>query len=60
MGAHLSRCNVELEVSDVEIIASTHRSVKYLMTLDALLINEIKPSLNTKDEYRSRTLYIKL
>jgi len=30
------------------------------MTLEALIIKAIKPTLNTKDEYRSRTLTIKL
>jgi len=39
-----------LSVNDVKIIASTFRSVHHLMTLEALLINDIKPSLNTKDE----------
>ena len=30
-----------------------------LLTLDAHFIEEIKPELNTKDEYRSRTLKLK-
>ena len=32
----------------------------HLTTLEALCINEINPSLNTKDEYRSRALVIKI
>ena len=32
---------------------------KNLMTLEALWIDEVKPNLNTKDEYKSRTLTIK-
>jgi len=30
------------------------------MALEALMINELKPTLNTKDEYRSRALVIKI
>ena len=30
-----------------------------LLTLDALFINELKPDLNTKDDYGSRTLTLK-
>ena len=59
VGEHFSTCNVQLSMNDVKIIASTFRSVYYLMTLEALLINDIKPSINTKDEYRSRALVIK-
>ena len=46
-------------MENVNIIASTLKSITYLMTLEALFINDIKPSLNTKDEYRSRALVIK-
>ena len=30
------------------------------MTLEALFIKDIKPSINTKDEFRSRALTIKI
>ena len=30
-----------------------------LLTLEALFIAEIRPTLNTKDEYKSRTLKLK-
>ena len=30
-----------------------------LLTLEALYIEEIRPTLNTKDEYKSRTLKLK-
>jgi len=33
-----------------------HVSTYHLMTLEALYIKSIKPSINTKDEYRSRAL----
>ena len=60
MGAHFRACNVQLTMSDVTIIASSLKTVSHLMTLQALCINEIKPSLNTKDEYRSRALVINI
>ena len=45
-------------MENVKIIASTLKSIT-LMTLEALFINDIKLSLNTKDKYRSRALVIK-
>ena len=39
---------------------SSLRTVSHLMTLEALCINEMKPSLITKDEYRFRALVIKI
>ena len=42
------------------VIASTFKSINYLMTLEALFIKDIKPTINTKDEYLSRALVIKI
>ena len=57
---HLDICIVaKLQTSDVRIIASSNRGIEHLLTLEALYIREIKPELNTKDEYRSRELAIK-
>ena len=44
---------------NVSVLQST-RILVYLMTLEALWIREIKPKINTKDEYKSRELTIKL
>jgi len=44
----------------VNVIAVSHKSTYHLMTLEALYIKSIKPSINTKDEYRSRALTIKI
>ena len=52
-------CEGSFTVDDVTILGSTCRGEKYLLTLEALFQNDIKPSLNTKDEYKSRTLTIK-
>ena len=45
---------------DFEILASTARGLDYLETLEALYIRQYNPQINTKDEYRSRELTIKL
>ena len=36
------------------------RGEQHLLTLEALFITEKKPKINTKDEYRSRTLTIRI
>ena len=51
--------SVSLKEDNVAILASTSRGDKYLMTLEALFIQEIKPKLNTKDEFKSRILTLK-
>ena len=45
---------------DVNIMHQTSRGEAFLLTLEALWIRELKPEINTKDEYRSRELTIKL
>ena len=60
MWYHLQQCNTTLTDDNVDILASTSRGEGYLMTLEALWIQELEPSINTKDEYRSRTLSSKL
>ena len=59
VAGHIEECG-DITIDDVEIIAQTSKSESHLMTLEALHIKKIKPSLNTKDEYKSRTLTIKL
>ena len=59
VAGHIEECG-DITIDDVEIIAQTSKSENHLMTLEALHIKNIKPSLNTKDEYKSRTLTIKL
>ena len=57
---HFNLCiGAKLKTSDVRILASSNRGMEHLLTLEALYIKEIKPELNTKDEYRSRELTIK-
>ena len=44
----------------ISILHATHGSILQLMTHEALWIREIKPSINTKDEYKRRELTIRL
>ena len=53
-------CDVALSFNDVSILATSCKSISHLMTLEALWIDRLKPSINTKDEYRSRKLTIKI
>lgn len=62
-GNHIRLCGVDPKFEkndDVSVLQSTHKSIMFLETLEALWQREIKPSINTKDEYRSRELTIKL
>ena len=60
MKNHLYQCNTTITEEDVSILSSTSRGEGYLLTLEALYIQELEPEINTKDEYRSRTLTIKI
>ena len=60
VGSHFKRCDLELTMDDVTILCSTSKSMYYLMTMEALFIEQFKPTINTKDEYRSRALVIKI
>ena len=61
VGAHFHSCiNTEPIADDVSILLSTTRSDQFLLTLKALCIKEHRPNLNTCDEYRSRTLTLRV
>ena len=57
---HAETCHQSISITyeHVSILAKSN-SVSKLLTLEALFINQMKPELNTKDEYRSRTLTLK-
>ena len=57
--SHFRACGTMVAMDAVEIIGACNKSVFKLITLEELFIRSIKPSLNTKDEYKSRTLTIK-
>ena len=52
-------CQVDLAYSDIDILGSTSKGEKQLLTLEALYQKEISPSINTKEEFKSRKLTIK-
>ena len=57
----MKSCSTSLTMESVDIIAtSLKRTMGHLLTLEALAIKSLNLNLNTKDEYRSRTLTIKL
>ena len=56
---HLSNCNIVIDENNIEVVASSARGEGYLMTLEALWIREANSGMNTKDEYRGRSLSIK-
>ena len=56
----MEQCGATLKEDNVKIVGSTSRDYKYLMTLEALFIQELKPQLNTTDEFKSRTLTLHL
>ena len=60
VATHVINCGKEITINDVNVLAQSSKSESHLMTLEALHIKNIQPSLNTKDEYKSRTLTIKL
>ena len=60
MKAHLAECKYNLTENDIVILHQTNKGEEFLLTLEALYIREIKPTINTKDEYRSRELTIKV
>ena len=60
MRSHLSQCNTTLSEKDIDILQSSSRGETYLLTLEALHQRELKPTINTKEEYRSRELKILL
>ena len=64
MRAHLDSCefcnDVDIDVNSVISILGQSSSLAKLLTLEALFIEENKPALNSKDEFRSRTLTLKL
>ena len=55
MRKHQENCDVKVREENVEALASSISGKHYLLTLEALWIRELKPSINTRDEYRSRT-----
>ena len=62
MKSHLSKCNTTLSEQDIDVLQASSRGEAYLLTLEALHQRELslKPTINTKEEYKSRELKILL
>ena len=61
MTTHLRSCGAKMNPSTCEqSIDKTNRNIVFLSILEALHIREMKPSLNTKDEYKGRLLRIRI
>ena len=61
VGNHFKTCEQrDVTIDDVTVIDQSLKSITHLETLEALWIEEIRPELNTKDEYKSHQLLIKI
>ena len=58
MKKHFDSCEIVPTNDCISILGHSKTDAK-LLTLEALFIKKLKPVLNTKDEYRSRTLTLK-
>jgi len=59
VGIHFKKCQSSISINDdVKIIAKS-KSQRQLLIEEALYIKQLKPSINTKEEYKSHTLVIK-
>ena len=56
---HMTTCGGEIEMNQVRVL-ERGAGEEQLKTLEALCIHELKPSLNTQEDYRNRTLTLKL
>ena len=57
---HFSICGSEIDFENIDILASSNQGEHTLLTLEALQIKDTKPSINTKDEFKSRALKIRI
>jgi len=57
---HLATCGSVCRIEDMEILSATWQGEVHLFTMEALWIRQLKPSINVKDEYKSRELIIKI
>ena len=56
---HLVSCDTVKDDLEVDILCQTWQGEVHLFTLEALWIRQLKPTINVKDEFRSRELVIK-
>jgi hypothetical protein len=56
---HADDCNSEVTMDNFKILTKTNRNNDFLETLEALFIRELKPNLNTKEDFRNKDLRLK-
>ena len=56
---HADDCNMEVTMDNFKILTKTNRNNDLLETLEALFIKELKPDLNTKEDFRHKALRLK-
>ena len=57
---HFLKCDIDISFDCIDILASTNQEENTLLTVEALHIKYIKPSINTYDEFKSRALRIRI
>ena len=60
MKEHFVQCKNKIDNDSISVLDSTANSDSFLLTLEAIWIRDIKPKINTKDEFRSRELIIRI
>ena len=56
---HAYACNTEVTMDDFKILTKTNKNNDFLETLEALFIRELRPNLNTKEDFRNKELRLK-
>ena len=56
---HMRECGSKFSLEDTTILDYTTQGESQLLTLEALWIQEMTPSLNTQEDFRNRTLTVK-
>ena len=57
---HMLLCKTKINEMNYKILEQTQGGEQQLLTMEALWIKDVNPTLNTKDEFRRRSLTIKL
>ena len=54
------QCETSIPEENIKVLHQTNKGENFLLTLEALHQRESRPALNTKEEWKSRELTIKL
>ena len=57
---HVIKCDSFIDYEYIGIIATTIQGEHTLLTLEAFQIKDLKPSINSKDDFRSRAFKIRI